>query len=74
VPCRLSSEKGRMEVIPIALDSIHRISSIKIHLPNDLTRSKSKDVVLETLRAIAEKFDDSPPLLHPVKDMKIDNK
>ena len=62
-----------MEVLPISLESLHEISSIKIHLPNDLTKNSSKDIVLETLRAISEKFENKPPLLHPVKDMKIDN-
>ena len=63
-----------MEVIPVSLNSIHEISSITLHLPNDLTSRKNKDIILETLRGIMDKFKGFPPLLHPVKDMKIDDK
>lgn len=62
-----------MEVMPIALESLYEISSIKLHLPNDLTRKESKQIVLLTLRAVIEKYGEDVPMMHPVKDMKIDN-
>lgn len=57
----------------MVLSSIHELSLITIHLPKDLTKTKNKDIILVTLRAIVDKFKGKVPLLHPVKDMKIDN-
>jgi len=72
-PIGLFEGLGNMEVLPISLNSLHDISSIKIHLPNDLTKTDSKNIILETLRGIMDKFNKCPPLLDPVKDMKIDD-
>jgi len=63
-----------MEVLPVSLSAIEKLSSIKIHLPQDLTKSKSKNIVLETLREIKRTYGENLPILQPVKDMKIDNK
>ena len=46
------SEEGDMEVLPMILDCIFEVSSIKINLPNDLTRSDNKMMVKETLKEV----------------------
>ena len=40
-PAKLD-EEGSMEVIPVLLDNILEISSIKLDLPDDLTKNESK--------------------------------
>jgi len=46
------SEEGDMEVLPMILDSIAEVSSIKINLPNDLTRADNKMMVKETMKEV----------------------
>ena len=60
--------------MPVNMDSLWDISRIKLHIPNDLVKKKSKQIILETLRTVKDKFGDDVPMMHPVKDMKIDNK
>ena len=36
---------GEMEVIPVVLESLYDISSVKLNLPNDLKDSKNKVLV-----------------------------
>ncbi|MFO0131551.1 MAG: hypothetical protein ACK52J_03285 [bacterium] len=43
------SEPGEMEVIPMNLDCIYEISSVRIMLPDDLTNFGNKLLVKETL-------------------------
>lgn len=39
------NEAGEMEVIPVTLESLYDISSVKLNLPKDLKDSKSKLLV-----------------------------
>lgn len=45
-------EEGSMEVIPMLLDNIYELSSIRIELPDDLTRKENKALVKETLKEV----------------------
>lgn len=45
-------EEGDMEVIAMMLDTIVEISSIRINLPNDLTRTDNKLMVKETMKEV----------------------
>lgn len=45
-------EEGVMEVIPMLLDNIYELSSIRIELPDDLTRKENKALVKETLKEV----------------------
>ena len=42
-------EEGTMEVIPMLLECIYEVSSIRIMLPDDLTNAGNKLLVKETL-------------------------
>ena len=42
-------EEGEMEVIPMLLECIYEISSVRIMLPDDLTNAGNKLLVKETL-------------------------
>lgn len=44
--------EGEMEVIAMILDSIVEVSSIRINLPNDLTRTDNKLMVKETMKEV----------------------
>ena len=45
-------EEGSMEVIPMLLDNIYELSSIRIELPDDLTIKENKMLVKETLKEV----------------------
>jgi hypothetical protein len=38
-----------MEVIPVLLESLYDISSVKLNLPNDLKETKNKILVKQTI-------------------------
>jgi len=42
-------EEGEMEVIPVLLETLWEISSIKLNLPNDLKQTSNKKLVKSTL-------------------------
>lgn len=52
-----------MEVIPVTLDSIFEVSSIRIMLPDDLTNAGNKMLVKETLVEIEKQFQEELPIL-----------
>ena len=45
-------EEGTMEVVPMLLDNIYELSSIRIELPDDLTVKENKMLVKETMREV----------------------
>ena len=40
---------GEMEVLPLTLENIYEISSVRIMLPDDLTQANNKALIKETL-------------------------
>lgn len=50
-PSRLD-EEGTMEVVPMLLDNVYEISSIRVDLPDDLTKNENKILVKETLKEV----------------------
>lgn len=50
------TEPGEMEVIPVLLENIQELSSIRIMLPDDLTNAGNKLLVKETLLEINSQF------------------
>ncbi len=50
-PCKLD-EEGTMEVVPMLLDNVYEVSSVRIDLPDDLTKTENKMLVKETLREV----------------------
>lgn len=51
IPAEIDQE-GSMEVIPMLLDNIFELSSIRIELPDDLTNKENKALVKETLKEV----------------------
>ncbi|GIY46216.1 exosome RNA helicase MTR4 [Caerostris extrusa] len=67
----LPGEKGVMQVVPIKVNLIQQLSSVRAHTPQDLRPLDNRMQVLKTIQAIKERFPKGLPLLDPVEDMKI---
>ncbi|ESN92780.1 hypothetical protein HELRODRAFT_96072 [Helobdella robusta] len=69
-PCS-SNEKAEMQVVPMNLQVISPISSIRIYMPKDLVHVDARMSVLAALKTVLKKFPDGLPLLDPIEDMGI---
>ncbi|OAF70127.1 hypothetical protein A3Q56_02114 [Intoshia linei] len=58
-------------VLSIALETIARLSSIRMYFLNNLTQSQDRKKIYQDLQSIIQKFPDGLPLLDPVSDMGI---
>lgn len=65
-------EKLRAEYVPITLDSIQAISSVRLKVPDDFKSSTAKRNLVRTLRDLPKKLPDGIPLMDPVESMKIE--
>ncbi|XP_022659968.1 superkiller viralicidic activity 2-like 2 isoform X2 [Varroa destructor] len=63
--------KGEMQVVPIRLDLIERISSVRLLYPSDLRPLDSRMSVLKSINEVEKRFDKEVPLLDPIEDMDI---
>lgn len=66
-------EKSRAEYLPITLDSIEAISSVRLKVPEDFKSSTAKRNMVRTLKDLPRKLPDGIPLMDPVQSMKIDD-
>ncbi|XP_070495125.1 exosome RNA helicase MTR4 [Chironomus tepperi] len=73
LPCP-PGKTGRFEAVPIDRTMISKLSSLRIHYPNDLRSSDVRRGVLNDIFNIKKKFPTGIPLLNPVQDMKIKDK
>uniref|UniRef100_A0A1B6CRT5 Helicase ATP-binding domain-containing protein n=2 Tax=Clastoptera arizonana TaxID=38151 RepID=A0A1B6CRT5_9HEMI len=69
-PCPIG-EFGEIEVVPVAHTLVTQISTLRVHLPKDLTTIDNKKSVWKTIQEVLKKFPDGIPLLNPVTDMHI---
>lgn len=60
-----------VEVIPMMLECVRKISSVRLTLPTNLQEVSNKMLVFDTLKKIDSKFKGAIPLLDPIKDMGI---
>lgn len=66
-------EKARAEYIPVTLDSILAISSVRLKVPDDSKSSAAKRTLVRTIKDLPKKLPDGIPLMNPVEAMKIDD-
>ncbi|GFU46746.1 exosome RNA helicase MTR4 [Trichonephila clavipes] len=66
-----TNEKGIMQIVPIRLNLIQQLSSVRAHTPKDLRPLDNRMQVLKTIQTILDRFPDGLPLLDPIEDMKI---
>lgn len=73
LPCP-QGKTGRFEAVPIDSTTISKLSSLRIHYPNDLRSSDVRRGILNDILNVKKKFPTGLPLLNPVQDMKIKDK
>lgn len=66
-----AGEKTKVEVLPVLLTTIQKMSSIRIFMPADLTTRAGKDTVMKALSEVQKRFPDGIPVLDPIEDLKI---
>ncbi len=64
-------ENTKVEVLPVLLTTIQKMSSIRIFMPADLTTRLGRDTVKKALREVQKRFPDGIPVLDPIDDLKI---
>lgn len=64
-------EKGIMQVVPIRLNLIQQLSSVRAYFPDDLRPLDNRMKVFKIIKTIEERFPNGLPLLDPISDMKI---
>ena len=64
---------GDMAMIPMYLECIDKISSIRIHLPNDAKSKEGLKQVYNIMKEVIKKLNLELPLLDPIKDLGIKN-
>lgn len=68
-----AGEKSRAEYIPITLDSIEKISSVRLRVPEDIKSSNAKRTLLKTMKDLPKRLPKGIPLMDAVESMKIDD-
>eukprot|EP00743_Colponemidia_sp_Colp-15_P003213 GILK01003472.1.p1 GENE.GILK01003472.1~~GILK01003472.1.p1 ORF type:complete len:1034 (+),score=223.64 GILK01003472.1:50-3151(+) len=71
-PCP-PDQAGEIQIVPIKLELLNGLSSVRIYIPKDLRSVDSRASIGRSLREIRKRFPDGIPLLDPIKDMQIDN-
>lgn len=64
-------QKGEIEVIPVSSKLIFKISSVRVHCPNDLRSKDSRKGLFKVVTEVKRRYPEGAPLLNPVKDMNI---
>ncbi|XP_022092267.1 superkiller viralicidic activity 2-like 2 [Acanthaster planci] len=67
----MAGEKGEMAVVPVLLNLITHISSVRLYLPKDLRPLDNRQSVGKSVQEVQRRFPDSLPLLDPIEDMGI---
>ncbi|XP_038074593.1 exosome RNA helicase MTR4-like [Patiria miniata] len=66
-----TGEKGEMAVVPVLLNLITHLSSVRLYLPKDLRPLDNRQSVGKSIQEVQRRFPDSLPLLDPIEDMGI---
>lgn len=69
----LGEEKSRAEYIPVTLDAISAISSVRLRVPEEFKSLAAKRSLLKTMRDLPKRLPEGIPLMDPVEAMKIDD-
>ncbi|KIW67276.1 hypothetical protein PV04_06541 [Phialophora macrospora] len=64
-------EKSKVEVVPVLLKCVHKISHVRIYPPADMTLSEEKKKVQQALQEVTRRFPDGLAVLDPIENMKI---
>lgn len=64
-------EKSKVEVVPVLLKCVQKISHIRIFIPADMTIPEEKKRVQKALVEVQRRFPDGIAVLDPIENMKI---
>uniref|UniRef100_V5H1W4 Putative cytoplasmic exosomal rna helicase ski2 dead-box superfamily n=1 Tax=Ixodes ricinus TaxID=34613 RepID=V5H1W4_IXORI len=64
-------EKGEMQVVPMPIDNINQISSVRLYYNQDLKSPDNRNAVLKSLQEVYERFPKGVPLVDPFEDLGI---
>lgn len=67
----VKGKKNCAEVIPVANNLVSKLSTLRIYYPSDLRPHEKRLECIKNIEDVKVKFPDGPPVLNPVKDMKI---
>lgn len=59
------------EIVSVSSTFITHISSVRLHCPNDLRQKNNRKYMFKAVKEAKKRFPEGPPLLDPIKDMKI---
>jgi ATP-dependent RNA helicase DOB1 len=65
--------KSKVEVVPVLLSCVRKISHIRIFPPTDMTSIVEKSKVQKALSEVIKRFPDGLSVLDPVENMKIED-
>ncbi|KAJ2899221.1 ATP-dependent RNA helicase mtr4 [Coemansia aciculifera] len=71
VPCEIGDTTGDTIVVPVLLSCVDRISTVRVHMPKDLTSSKERSEMRKRIAEVGRRLDGRIPLLDPINDMGI---
>ncbi|XP_060529322.1 exosome RNA helicase MTR4 [Cylas formicarius] len=69
-PCT-DEQKGEIEIVSVDSKFVTHISSVRLFCPQDLRSKESRKGMYKAIKEVKKRFPDGPPLLDPLKDMKI---
>lgn len=58
-------------MVSVSSALITHLSSVRLFCPNDLISKDSRKGMYKAIKEVKKRFPEGPPLLNPVKDMKI---
>lgn len=67
----LDPNEGKMESLWITLDSIQKLSNLKIRVPKDLSSPNQRKSIKRNIDEVSRRFPDGIPSPDPVENMKI---
>lgn len=70
VPCK-EGEKGEMQIVPVLLPLLAKLSTLRLYIPPDLKTKANRNKMGAKMEELHRRFPAKIPTLDPVADMKI---
>lgn len=69
----INFQKGEVEVVSVDSSMVTHVSSVRLHCPSDLRSKDARKGMHKAVKEVKRRFPEGPPLLNPIKDMKIND-
>lgn len=66
-----AGDSGKMEIVPIILSCVEKISSVRLTIPKELRDAAQRQTVLKYLQEVKRRFPNGIACLDPKEDMNI---